>query len=170
MIFYILLPVLLLTMVVFQATILDNLFWGKAGVELALISVIYAGLRIRPLPGGLLSLLVGYLMDCVTGSLSGLHALTYVVIFFVAKLYFFRIHADRMTFIAFFCFAAIFIEGLVILIFYRILYDFGVWESILRFTLPQALVGGVLSPVIFKIFHFVEDALGYGSSGPFERA
>jgi rod shape-determining protein MreD len=170
MIFYVLLPILLLMMVVFQATLLDNVIFGKAGIELALISIVYAGLRIKPLPGGLFSLLVGYFMDCVTGSLSGLHAFTYVVVFFIAKMYFFRIHADRMTFIAFFCFSAILLEGLIILIFYKILYNFNIGDNIIFFTLPQAIVGGVLSPVIFKIFHVVEAALGYGNAGPFERA
>lgn len=170
MIFYVLLPILFLIMVVFQATLLDNLIFGKAGIELAMISIVYAGLRIKPLPGGLLSLLVGYFMDCVTGSLSGLHAFTYVTVFYIAKMYFFRIHADRMVFVALFCFSAILLEGLIILMFYKILYDFNILDNIVFFTLPEAIAGGVLSPFIFKIFHVVEAASGYGNAGPFERA
>lgn len=104
MIFYILLPMLLLLMVVFQVTILDKLIFGIAGIDLAIIFVIYAGLRIKALQGGILSLLIGYFMDCITGSISGLHAFTYVVLFFIAKLYFFRMHGERPTFIALFPF------------------------------------------------------------------
>jgi rod shape-determining protein MreD len=170
MIFYILLPILLLLMVVFQATILDHLIFGKTGIDLALIFVMYLGLRLKPITGGILSLLIGYYMDCITGSLSGLHAFTYVGLFFIAKLFFSRMQAGRMTFVALFCFMSILLEGFIVLVFYNILYGFDIWHNMLLVTLPRAVVGGLVSPVLFKIFNVVEIFLGYGNTGPFERA
>ncbi|MBN1663263.1 MAG: rod shape-determining protein MreD [Deltaproteobacteria bacterium] len=170
MMYFILLPLILLIMVSFQATVLDNLFFGKSGVDLSIIIVIYIGLRIKPLQGGILSLLIGYFIDCTTGVLSGLHAFTYVVLFFTAKLYFLRIRADKLAFMAFFCFMSILLEGFAVLLFYGMLYENGILHNLLAFTLPRAVVGGILSPVIFEIFHFVEGALGYENTGPFERA
>jgi rod shape-determining protein MreD len=169
MTFYLLLPLSLLLMVVLQVTLLDRLFFGKAGIELVIIFVVYAGLCMKPLPGGLLCFLVGYLMDCVSGSLSGLHASIYVVIFLMAKLYFFRIHADRSTVIALFCFFGILAEGFIVLGLYNIVYGMTVWRNILAYTLPQAMVGALLSPVLFNIFNRIEVFLGYGHTGPFGR-
>ncbi|MBN1380651.1 MAG: rod shape-determining protein MreD [Deltaproteobacteria bacterium] len=157
-------------MVIFQTAILDHLFFGKVGIELALIFVIYAGLRIRFLPGGILSLIIGYFMDCLTGSISGLHAFTYVVLFFTSKFYFSRIKADRHMFMALFCFVSILFEGVVILLFYKMLSGADVSLNILVFTLPRAGVGAVLCPVLLKIFNMAEVYLGYGNTRPFERA
>lgn len=170
MIFYLLLPLFLLLMVIFQTTILDHLMFGKAGIELVLIFVIYAGLRIKSLQGGILSLIAGYFMDCLTGSISGLHAFTYVVLFFVSKFYFSRIQADRHLFVVLFSFISILTEGLIRLSFYKMVYGLDIFSNVLIVTLPRAFIGAILCPVFLKIFNVAEVYLGYGNSRSFERA
>ena len=69
MIYYLLLPMLLLLLVIVQITILELFSFGWIGIELSLIVVIYLGFHLDTLRGGVLSLLLGFFLDCLTLSL-----------------------------------------------------------------------------------------------------
>ncbi len=72
--FYLVLLPLALLLVLFQKSILYLFFFGRVDVEISLILVIYAGFRLGVLRGALLSFVVGFFMDCMTGSVSGPHS------------------------------------------------------------------------------------------------
>ena len=96
MIYYFLLLPLVLLLVVFQKSVLDLFFFGRIGVELSLILVIYAGFRMDTVRGAFLSFIVGFFMDCMMGSVSGLYTLLYVCIFFVSALVSLRVYAETL--------------------------------------------------------------------------
>lgn len=170
MIFYVLLPCFLLFIVVLQTALLGDIIVGKAGIELALIFVVYAGLRMKPIPGGIVSFILGYLIDCATGTISGIHTFTYVILFFVAKLYFFRVPADRLSGVVLLSFFCIVFDGYCVLILHKVLNGMNVMSNVISYIFPHAVIGAVLSPVFFKLFQKIEVLFDYEQSGPFERA
>ena len=71
MIYYLLLPILLLLLVIVQITILDLFSLGWIGMEISLIVVIYAGFHLDALRGGILSLLLGF-FECSSNHMAKL--------------------------------------------------------------------------------------------------
>lgn len=153
---YLCLPILGLLLVVFQTSVLDLFFMGRIGVELSLVLAIYAGFRMNVYRGALLSFLLGFFLDCMMGSISGLFTLLYVCIFFISSLVSLRVYAEEMVLIMLFTFLCAIFEGLMIVLFYIIIYDINMFNNMIRVFVPQALVIGVLSPWIFKLFSYIE--------------
>jgi rod shape-determining protein MreD len=160
------LPIAGLFLVVFQTSVLNLFSMGRISVELSLILVIYAGFRMKMLPGAFLSFLLGFFLDCMMGSISGLFALIYVCIFFISVSVSLRVYAEQIRLIMIFSFLCAILEGLMVVLFYKIVYDINMFDDIFRVFLPQALVVGALSPLFFKLFHFFEVLFRGGDSQP----
>jgi len=160
------LPIAGLFLVVFQTSVLNLFSMGRIGVELSLILVIYAGFRMKMLPGAFLSFLLGFFLDCMMGSISGLFALIYVCIFFISVSVSLRVYAEQIRLIMIFSFLCAILEGLMVVLFYKIVYDIIMFDDIFRVFLPQALVVGALSPLFFKLFNFFEVVFRGGDSQP----
>jgi rod shape-determining protein MreD len=159
-----------LFLVVFQTSVLDLFFMGRIGVELSLVLVIYAGFRMNVPHGALLSFLLGFFLDCMMGSISGLFTLLYVCIFFISVLVSMRVYAEQMSLIMIFTFLCAIFEGLMIVLFYKVMYDISMFGNIIRVFLPQALVVSVLSPLFFKLFIFFEVLFRDGNPQPVKRS
>lgn len=149
---YILSPVLALLVVVFQIIILNALFLYKINIEMSLVLVVYAGLRLDVIKGGLLSLILGFFVDCMVGSATGFFIFLYVFIFFVSMLISSRVYIDRAFFVGTFVAVCAFIEGLIIILFYQIIYEIDISVHLWVVYITQALLIGFLSPLFFKVF------------------
>ncbi|HVO67426.1 MAG TPA: hypothetical protein VMT12_13200 [Syntrophales bacterium] len=170
MINYILIPFLSLILIVFQTMVSDIVLFGKIGVELSLILVIYLGFRLDIIRGGVLSLIIGFLRDCITFSISGLSTLLYVIIFLISLLASYRISPEKSVFIMIFTLICALFEGMIIALFYPLLYGQGVSPHTLLYYIPQALIVSGLSPVLFRAFNRVEVVLNGRDAWPVKRA
>lgn len=163
MIYYLLLPMLLLLLVIFQITILELFSFGWIGIELSLIVVIYLGFHLDTLRGGLLSLLLGFFLDCLTSAIFGLYMFLYVLIFYLSNIVGGKIYAGKPALIASFTALCTLLEGLVIVLFYRSVFGADILDAIPKIFVPQAVVVGCLSPLCFillqrfEVFLHVED-------------
>jgi rod shape-determining protein MreD len=164
MAYYIILPFFTILLIVLQRTLLDLLFGGRIGVEVSLILVIYAGFHLDMVRGGVLAFLTGFLLDCVSGTITGLYTFTYVLIFILSYLLSPRIYGERMLFIMGYAFLCVLLEGLFIFAVYWSVYGTDVSQGLLRTYLPQALVAGVLSPALFALFNRLEDYVHAGEA------
>jgi rod shape-determining protein MreD len=160
------LPLAGLLLVIFQTSVLNVIFMGRLNVEISLILVIYVGFRMHVLHGALLSFLLGFFLDCATGSISGLFTLIYVCIFFISVLVSMRVYAEQISLIIGFSFLCSIFEGLMTVLFFKIIYDINMLGIIVQVFLPQALVVSVLSPLFFKLFHFFEVSFHDGNPQP----
>lgn len=158
-----------LLLVVFQMTVPDIFFSGRIGVELSLVLVIYAGFYLSFAGGAVFSFLLGFVLDCLTGTISGLFTLSYSVTFVIAALFSLRMYAEKFPFIALFTFVAAIAEGILIISFYRLIYGLNILSDIVTVFLPQALVLGLLSPVCFRIFQRMEVLLNAGHAESVEQ-
>jgi rod shape-determining protein MreD len=163
MIHYLLLPVLLLLLVIVQITILELFSFGWIGIEVSLVVVIYLGFHLDAFRGGILSLLLGFFLDCLTSAIFGLYMFLYVLIFFLANIVGGKIYAGKPAMIASFTALCTLLEGMVIVLFYRFVFGADILAAIPKIFVPQAVAVGCLSPIVFillkrfEVFLHVED-------------
>jgi rod shape-determining protein MreD len=165
MIYYLLLPVLLLLLVIVQITILDLLSLGWIGMEVSLIVVIYAGFHLDALRGGILSLV----LDCLTSAIFGLYTFLYVLIFYLSLIVAGKVYGEKPALIASFTGLCTLIEGAVIVLLYRFVLGADILYAIPQIFIPQAVVVGLLSPLFFGLFHRFEVFLHAEDTRPARR-
>ena len=156
MIYYLLLPWLLLFLVIVQSTILDVLTLKWIGMEISLIVVIYAGFHLDAFRGSLLSLVLGFFLDCLTSAIFGLYTFLYIVIFYFSLVVTGKVYAEKPAFIASFTGFCILFEGLAIVLLYRIFFGIDILYAIPKIFIPQAVVLGLLSPLFFRLLQHFE--------------
>jgi cell shape-determining protein MreD len=77
-------------------TMIANLFFsGRLVVEISLLLVLSAGFNLTWIKGGILCFIIGFLLDCFMGSVSGLFALIYLTFFLLAKFVSPRVYAEK---------------------------------------------------------------------------
>ena len=152
MAYFVVLPFFAVLLVVLQRPLLDLVFGGRSGIEVSLVLVVWAGFHLDMVRGGALVFLLGFVLDCLSGTILGLYTFLYAVLFVLTRLLSPRIYGERMLFIMAYVFLCALLEGLFIVAVYWFIYGTDVSHSLLRTTLPQALVAGVLSPAIFTWF------------------
>jgi len=156
MILYLLLPLLLLFLVIIQSTILDIFTLRWISMEISLTVVIYAGFHLDALRGGLLAFMLGFFLDCLTSAIFGLYTFLYIVIFYFSMMVADKVYAEKPLFIASFTGLCMLLEGLAIVLLYRFLLGADIFYAIPRIFIPQAVVLGLLSPLLFRFFQHVE--------------
>ena len=152
MIHYATLPILLLLLVVIQHSVPGVLFFNSITVEISLVIVIYAAFRFDIMKGTLLTVILGFIIDCITGAISGFYTFIYFFLFSLAFLIAPRIYAESSGFIALMTFFSGLLEGLLIVIFNYLIYGTHMFYDSLRFFLPQLIVVSAISPFLFTFF------------------
>jgi rod shape-determining protein MreD len=155
MIYYLLLPFLSLLLIVLQNTIADVIFSGRLVLEISIIILVYAGFRVNLIKGAISAFVLGFMYDCITGSVLGLFTLIYILIFLFSFFVSTRLITERMPFIAFFTLFCAFLEKFIVVLFYNLAYGFDVLHTPAVFLL-QALIIGLLAPVFFYMMRRVE--------------
>jgi rod shape-determining protein MreD len=153
MIYYLLLPWLLLLLVIVQSTILDVFTLKWISMEISLIVVIYAGFHLDAFRGSLLSLVLGFFLDCLTSAIFGLYTFLYIVISLVVSG---KVYAEKPAFIASFTGLCTLLEGLTIVLLYRVFFGLDILYAIPKIFIPQAVVLGLLSPLFFRLLQHFE--------------
>jgi len=92
MIYYLLMPVFALWLLVFQTTVLVLFVFGKIKLEISLLLVIYAGFHLDLIKGGILALVLGAFLDCMTSLIPGFHVIFYMLIFIISKSISYRVY------------------------------------------------------------------------------
>lgn len=164
MVYYVVMPIFSMFLIVFQRTLLSLLFGGKITLEMTLILVIYAGFRFDIVRGGLLAFFLGFLLDVVSGTTTGLYAFIYTLIFFFSYLLAVGVYAERMILIMGVTFVFAMLEGCIVVLVYQWVYSLDVFYNLLGIFLPQAFVAGVLSPAVFAVFNRVERIVNVGKA------
>jgi rod shape-determining protein MreD len=153
MIYHLLIPLLLLSLVIIQVTILDLSALGWIGIEISLIVIIYSGFHLDALRGGILSLVLGFFLDCLTSTIFGLYMFVYTLIFYLSMIVSKKVYAENPSLVAIFAGGCTLLEGLAIVFIYRILLDVDILYAIPQIFLPKAVVLGLLSPLCFRCIH-----------------
>lgn len=161
MIYYLLLPFLSILLIVLQNTIADVMFSGRLSLEISIIVLVYAGFRLNLIKGAISAFVLGFVFDCISGSVLGLLALIYVLVFLFSFFVSTRLITEKMPFIALFTLLCVFLEEFAVVLFYNLAYGFDVLNNTPVAFLPQALIVGLLAPAFFYMMRKVE-VFSYG--------
>ncbi|MFO7570861.1 MAG: rod shape-determining protein MreD [Smithellaceae bacterium] len=170
MIFYLALPFLAVGLIVLQSAIADVLFSGWLVLEASLVVVIYAGFRLGIVKGLIFAFVIGFVFDCLSGSVEGLFSLIYMLIFLCAFFVSLRMVTEKLYLIALFSLACALIEMLLLIAFYHFTYSFDLSSSVMSVFVPQALMVSVLSVGFFYTMRRIEGFFYGNAMQPPQRA
>jgi rod shape-determining protein MreD len=156
MIYYLLLPFLSILLIVLQNTAADIIFSGRLVLEISIIVLVYAGFRVNLIKGAVSAFVLGFVFDCISGSVLGLFTLIYVLIFLFSFFVSARLITERMPFIALFTFICALLEEFTVVLFYNLAFGFDILHNTPVVFLPQALIVSLLAPVFFYMMRRVE--------------
>ncbi len=156
MIYYLLLPFLSILLIVLQNTIADIIFSGRLILEISIIVLVYAGFRFNLIKGSISAFVLGFVFDCISGSVLGLFTLIYVLIFLFSFFVSTRLITEKMPFIALFTLVCAFLEEFAVVLFYNLAYGFDMLHNTPVAFLPQAIIVSLLAPVFFYLMRRVE--------------
>lgn len=156
MVYYLLLPFLSMLLVVLQNMVADIIFSGALLLELSIIVLVYAGFRFDLIKGAISAFVLGFVFDCISGSVLGLYAFTYVMIFLFSFFVSAMLITEKMFLIALFTFFCAFAEESMVVMFYKLFYGFDIYHYTPAAYLLQAFIVGLLAPVFFYLMRSVE--------------
>lgn len=152
-------------------TMIANLFFsGKLVVEISLLMVLHVGFNLTWIRGGIFCFIIGLLLDCFMGSVSGLFALIYLAFFLLAKFVSPRIYAEKIPFIMIFVGLCSLTEGMLVILFYKLAFDLDKFQHIKDVFLPQAIIVGLLAPSVFSLFQRLKVFSHAGNTRSAERS
>jgi rod shape-determining protein MreD len=156
MLYYLLLLLTSLLLVMLQSTVTHIIFSGRLVFELSLMIVIYAGFRLDLIKGSVLAFILGFVFDCINGSVQGLCTFIYVIIFLISYFASDRLAQGKIYIIALFSFLCAFLKEFMVILFYFLFFKSDVLSNIYFVSLPQALIVGMFSPVFFYLMRRIE--------------
>jgi len=155
-------PIFSLLLLIFQVSFLDLMFFGKIGIEISLIVVIYAGFHLSIARGGSLAFVMGFIFDCITGSITGFHTFFYVLVFLAARLTSRRVYSEGTFFIVLFALAACLAQGVFLSLIYSFIYNVENFMKIMWIFIIQSIIAGFLSPAVFLLLDKMESVFYVG--------
>jgi rod shape-determining protein MreD len=163
MIYYLLLPFLSILLVVLQTSIADILFSGRLVLEISLIVLIYAGFRLDLIKGLIMAFTLGFVYDCLAGSVLGLFTFIYMVIFLCSFIISIRFSTEKLYFIACFSLFCSFLKEILVILFYKLAYGLDIVKNTPLTFFPQAVLISLLAVLFFYLLHRKEGFL-YGKA------
>jgi rod shape-determining protein MreD len=163
MIYYLLLPLIAVGLIVLQTVLADLLFSGWITLELSLIVVIYTGFRMDLVKGMMLAALMGFVLDCLSGAVIGLHTFIYLLVFTLSFFTSLRMVSEKNYLIALFSVFCCALESLIVSLVYRFVLNYEMPGITLLVFVPQTLLLGMLSVGFFYGMRKIE-GLMYGKA------
>lgn len=146
---YLFMSVFAFVLVITQNYLLALLFSNKISIEISLLVVLYSVWSWEDRKGFFLTILLGLFMDWCSAPFYGLYSFSYVLIFLIANsldtVLRSRAHGE-ILFVAF----AVFIEFLILMIFYQEARNAGPFGIFWRNYLPQAVLLCIITPFLSK--------------------
>jgi len=164
MLYYLLLPVVSILIIVLQITIADVIFSGRLVLEISLIAVIFVAFRLDLVKGAISCFVLGFVYDCIAGSVLGLFTLIYTVVFLASFFISLHLIAEKMHLIALLTLLCALLEELIVFIFYNLAYGYNAGQSNPLNFLPRVLIVATLAPLLFSALRKIE-VFFYGKTG-----
>ena len=105
-----------------------------------------------PSAGGILSLVLGFFLDCLTSAIFGLYMFLYILIFYLSMIVAGKVYAGKPALIASFTGLCTLLEGLVIVLLYRFVFGADILVCDPEDLHPAGRRGGHPEPPLFQPF------------------
>lgn len=151
MLYYLLLPILSVLLIVIQSTVTDLIFSGRFMFEMSLIVVIYAGFRLDLIKGTVLAFVLGFVFDCINGSVPGVLAFIYIIVFLFSFFVSDWLDTEKTHVIIFFSFLCAFLKEIILNLFYYLAFGVNALPDVYGGVFLQSLVVGLFAPLFFYL-------------------
>jgi rod shape-determining protein MreD len=156
-----------------QSTLLTSPLIQRIRPDIVLILTLYWGLFYPPISGGILALLMGFLMDLFSGNSFGLYTLSRPFIFYLAQFFRGRFYIESIVSQFLFVFVFGLAEGFLILLLLSVLNPGPIdrlYPLLFNHLLPQSLFTGLITPILFYLIRKgFSPLLGHYGTGVMER-
>ena len=142
----------------FQTTLLSYLPIQRIRPDIILVLVLYWGLTLPPVSGGIHALFLGYLMDLFSGNSFGLYTFTRPLLFYLAHLFRGGLYLESFPSQSLLVFVFALFEGVLILTLLAALNPAplgNLYTPFFTFFLPQSFLTGMITPVLFFLLQRV---------------
>jgi rod shape-determining protein MreD len=156
MLYYLLLPFLSILLIAVQSTVTDIIFSERLVFEISLIVVIYAGFRLDIIRGAVLAFVLGFVFDCVSGSVPGLFSFIYIIIFLCSFFISDWLDTEKIYVIACFSFLCAFVKEIMLISFYYLVFKIDMSMNSYFIFFMQALIIGLFAPLFFYLMAHLE--------------
>ncbi|MEI7590269.1 MAG: rod shape-determining protein MreD [Deltaproteobacteria bacterium] len=159
MMFYFMTPFCSFLVVLLQESLSFNLFFCRVFVEISLLFVLYATLHWDIKQSLVMGFCLGICMDWLVAPFYGLYLLSYMIIIVGAKMWLIPIlHKDKleMTFMIVMC---MFVEMLLITVFYAEARSVGVLRLLFTTYVPQTVILCLIASRFFGVIKWLEGKL-----------
>lgn len=144
--------VVILVALVVQSTLLPLLGFGSMLPDLMLVVCVYLGLHVHSPAGAVGAFTIGYVQDSLSGTLLGLNAFAMCLVFATVYLTSRRLWVDNLPSKVVLVFLASLQKTAVVIVLVGLFFSFdGLWQTVARYVLLQAVIAAALSPPIFAI-------------------
>jgi len=144
-------------LLVLRITLLRFFPEGLLSIEPTTIIVIYLGFTRTLIPGGILSLLLGYMTDFFSGGFTGLYTFILTSLFFLTRIIKKRFYTKELFFQMGMVFLLSLAGGIVML--FILLTDHFSWEFYPRYMsyiMRAAFFNSIFSSIIFLLFRKID--------------
>ena len=146
-----------ITALLLQTTVLPVTSVGRATPDLLLIMCVYLGLHQHSVGGAVGAFLLGYLQDSFSGNVVGLNAFGMCLVFTVVYLTSRRLWVDNTISKFVVVFLASVLKTTALLSMAALFMSVeGVWHTVLRFLVIEAVLAALLSPAVFAVLAQVQ--------------
>ena len=139
----------------FQTTFLGMIPIQRIRPDFMLIFTLYLGFSTSPVPGGILAIFMGYLVDLFSGNTFGLYAFSRPLLFYGAHLFKSTFYVEGFSSQFIFVFLSACLEGTLILALFTLLSPEPVFQrypSLLLSLMPQSTFTALITPLFFVLF------------------
>lgn len=156
-------PVVLFTLcaisaLLLQTTILPLAAIGHATPDLLLIMCVYLGLHQHSVGGAVGAFFLGYLQDTFSGSVLGLNAFGMCLVFTVVYITSRRLWVDNAISKVVVVFLASVLKTVAIVLLVTLFLAVeGLWQTMLRYLVIEAVLAAMLSPAVFAVLAHTQD-------------
>jgi len=151
MVAYFVVPLFLFLLVVVQSLLADVLFRGLCPLEISLIVVIYLARRVNLWRGVIICSYLGFLMDGVTGTVTGTYMFIYFLVFCISYFVSRHLYGEGDGFIMMLVFFWGVVEALFLLSFKSMFFGAFSLSGWWGLMFPQVIPLCVLGPFVFRL-------------------
>ncbi len=162
---YIFIAIYALVLILLQLSFWELITSEIIYLEFSLLLVIYAGLRMTAVQGGVLSYLLGFFFDSLAGGVPGLHGLLYVLIFSLSLFISRATAINSSTFVTLYVFFCVLGKGFLVVAYSNLVNEEAIWKDIWLIFLPQAAILALVSTYFFRLFTLFEGILSRERQG-----
>ncbi|MCX7817140.1 MAG: rod shape-determining protein MreD [Syntrophales bacterium] len=140
--------------VVFQYGILSYFTDGRLVPEISLVIIVFLGFHLDTIRGCILSVIIGFLVDCLLGTLTGFNMFIYTFVFFLSRLIAPHVYVEKREAIIVVTLLCAFGKMVLEVFLGKWVYNLEISGELIGLYLVQLIIVSYLAPLVFELLRY----------------